>query len=86
MIVLQAVLAGTTRPQASHRYIHRSRMRRDPRERRDRHELDDSGMVLCNPRDREAAHRADVEAIATTRLRDVTCRKCLEILRRTNSL
>src|SRR5258708_8235096 len=71
MIVLQAVLAGTTRPQASHRYIHRSRMRRDPRERRDRHELDDSGIVLCNPRDPQAPHPPPLEPIPTTPLRDL---------------
>jgi hypothetical protein len=60
-------------------------MPRDGRARRDLHALDENGMVLCNPRDREAAHRAEVEGIATTRLQDVTCRKCLEILRRTRS-
>jgi len=38
---------------------------RDTREKRDLHALDPDGMVLCNPRDREAAHRAEVEGIAT---------------------
>lgn len=47
---------------------------------RDRHALDDNGMVLCNPRDREAAHRADVGDIATS-ADDVTCKKCLRLLR-----
>jgi len=56
-------------------------MRRDPRERRDLHALDENGMVVCNPRDREAAHRAEVEGIATTRRDRVTCKKCLTILR-----
>jgi hypothetical protein len=32
-------------------------MSRDRRQKRDLHSLDDEGMVLCNPRDREAAHR-----------------------------
>ena len=27
------------------------------RQKRDLHALDEEGMVLCNPRDREAAHR-----------------------------
>ena len=38
---------------------------RDRRTKRDVHALDDDGMVACNPRDREAAHRAEVEGIAT---------------------
>ncbi len=37
-------------------------------------------MVLCNPRDREAAHRAEMEGIATTDRSAVTCRKCLSLL------
>jgi hypothetical protein len=56
-------------------------MGRDPRTRRDLHALDDDGMVLCNPRDREAAHRAEVEGIATTDRAAVTCKKCLALLR-----
>ncbi len=52
---------------------------RDPRTRRDRHALDEHGMVLCNPRDREAAHRAEVEGIATDDAGAVTCRACLEL-------
>jgi hypothetical protein len=55
-------------------------MPRDRRTRRDRHALDANGMVLCNPRDREAVHRAEIEGIATTRAADVTCRKCLALL------
>lgn len=54
----------------------------DRRTRRDVHALDDNGMVLCNPRDREAAHRADVADIATADRDAVTCRKCLELLSR----
>ena len=41
---------------------------------------DDQGMVLCNPRDREAAHRAEMEGIATEDRAAVTCRKCLGLL------
>lgn len=46
------------------------------------HALDGDGMVLCNPRDREAAHRAEHEGIATDDIRAVTCPACLDILRR----
>jgi hypothetical protein len=53
---------------------------RDSRERRDLHALDADGMVVCNPRDREAAHRAEVEGIATSELDAVTCRKCLALM------
>lgn len=37
-------------------------------------------MVLCNPRDREAAHRAEMEGIATEDRSRVTCRNCLALL------
>jgi hypothetical protein len=52
----------------------------DRRLQRDRHALDADGMVLCNPRDREAAHRAEVEGIATDDRAEVTCRKCIALL------
>jgi hypothetical protein len=55
-------------------------MSRDARPKRDLHALDDDGMVLCNPRDREAAHRAEMEGIATEDPARVTCRKCLDLL------
>ena len=55
-------------------------MPRDKRQRRDLHALDDEGMVLCNPRDKEAAHRAEMEGIATNDYAAVTCRKCLSLL------
>lgn len=55
-------------------------MSRDKREKRDLHALNEDGMVLCNPRDREAAHRAEMEGIATDDHAAVTCRKCLDIL------
>jgi hypothetical protein len=48
--------------------------------RRDLHALDENGMVLCNPRDKEAAHRAEMEGIATENRSAVTCRKCLTLL------
>jgi hypothetical protein len=54
----------------------------DSRPKRDRHALNADGMVLCNPRDREAAHRAEMEGIATTDRAAVTCRKCLALLNR----
>lgn len=52
------------------------------RQRRDRHALNEDGMVLCNPRDKEAAHRAEMEGIATEDRAAVTCRKCLSLLRK----
>jgi hypothetical protein len=55
---------------------------RDDRQKRDLHALNDDGMVLCNPRDREAAHRAEMEGIATDDRAAVTCRKCLSLLYR----
>ena len=55
-------------------------MPRDRRQKRDLHALDDEGMVLCNPRDKEAAHRAEMEGIATENHDAVTCRKCLSLL------
>jgi hypothetical protein len=55
-------------------------MSRDARQKRDLHALNEDGMVLCNPRDREAAHRAAMEGIATDARKAVTCRKCLSLL------
>ena len=55
-------------------------MRHDNRKKRDLHELSAEGMVLCNPRDKEAAHRAEMEGIATDDRAAVTCRKCLALL------
>jgi hypothetical protein len=55
-------------------------MSRDTREKRDLHALTEEGTVLCNPRDREAAHRAEMEGIATDDPAAVTCRKCQELL------
>ena len=55
-------------------------MIKDKRQKRDLHALDADGMVVCNPRDKEAAHRAEVERIATHDRGAVTCRKCLSAL------
>jgi hypothetical protein len=55
-------------------------MSRARRTKRGLHALDDDGMVLCNPRDKEAAHRAEMEGIATVHRAEVTCRKCLSLL------
>ena len=59
-----------------------SSMSRARKQQRDLHALDDDGMVLCNPRDKEAAHRAEVEGSATDDCSRVTCRKCLSLLYR----
>jgi hypothetical protein len=53
---------------------------RDTRAKRDLHAFDDEGAVLCNPRDKEAAHRAEMEGIATGDRDAVTCPRCLSIL------
>lgn len=55
-------------------------MLRDKRQKRDLHALNSDGMVVCNPRDKEAAHRAEMERIATDNRAAVTCRKCLAVL------
>ena len=55
-------------------------MLKDKRQKRDLHALNSDGMVVCNPRDKEAAHRAEMERIATDDRGAVTCRKCLSLL------
>jgi len=55
-------------------------MARDTRQKRDLHALNEDGMVVCNPRDKEAAHRAEMEGIATDDRAAVTCPKCLALL------
>jgi hypothetical protein len=57
-----------------------AQMSKDRRQKRDLHALTDEGMVLCNPRDKEAAHRAEMEGIAVEDRAAVTCRKCLALL------
>jgi len=59
-------------------------MMKDKRQKRDLHALDEHGMVLCNPRDKEAAHRAQTENIATGEWQAVTCRKCLALIYKRN--
>lgn len=61
-------------------------MRRDKRQKRDLHALTEDGMVLCNPRDKEAAHRAQTEGIATENWEAVTCSKCLSLMYKYNKL
>ncbi len=55
---------------------------RGRREKRELHGLNADGMVACNPRDREAAHRARMQGIATETFSAVTCRKCRTALYR----
>ena len=55
-------------------------MSKERRRKRDLHALNDEGMVLCNPRDKEAAHRAEMEGIGTHNRAAVTCRKCISLL------
>jgi hypothetical protein len=55
-------------------------MSRNRKQKRDLHALDGDGMVLCNPRDKEAAHRAEMEGIATEDRERVTCKKCRGLL------
>ena len=54
--------------------------------KQDLHFLNEDGMVACNPRDREAAHRAEMEGIATDDPHAVTCKKCREVVVRTGAL
>ena len=59
-------------------------MPRDKRQKRDLHSLDEDGMLLCNPRDKEAALRAQTERIATDNLKTVTCSKCRTLIYKRN--
>ena len=59
-------------------------MPRDKRQKRDLHALDGDGMLLCNPRDKEAAHRAQTERIATDNWEAVTCSKCRLLIYKRN--
>ena len=43
--------------------------------------FDQHGMVMCKPRDTEAAHRAEVQDRVAVRA-GVTCHKCLNLLHR----
>ncbi len=53
--------------------------------KRDLHFLNEDGMVACNPRDKEAAHLAEVERIATEEIAAVTCKKCWIEIRKERS-
>lgn len=58
------------------------KMDRTDTRRRDVHAVNDDGMVACNPRDREAAHRAEMAGLLTSSDRQrVTCSKCLAAMR-----
>lgn len=59
-------------------------MPRDKKQKRDLHALDENGMLLCNPRDKEAAHRAQTERIATDNWEAVTCGKCISLIYKYN--
>ncbi len=59
--------------------------RQDKREQSELHFLNADGMVACNPRDREAAHRAQMQGIATADPHAVTCRKCRGFMRKTET-
>jgi hypothetical protein len=59
-------------------------MVKEKRQRRDLHALDENGMVMCNPGDKEAAHRAEMEGIATDDNTEVTCRRCIALLYKRN--
>jgi hypothetical protein len=59
-------------------------MPRDKRQKRDKHALNENGMVMCNPRDKEAALRAQTRNIATYDWKLVTCGKCLSLIHRHN--
>ena len=61
-----------------------SQMPRDKRQKQDLHALDGDGMVLCNPRDKEAALRAQTERIATDNWKAVTCSKCISLIYKRN--
>lgn len=64
--------------------LNQAQMPKDKRQKRDLHALDENGMVLCNSRDKEAAHRAETEGIATEDWTAVTCRTCLELIYKQN--
>ena len=53
-----------------------------PTRRRAVHGVNAVGRLACNPRDREAALRAEVADIKTGDLAAITCLRCLAALRR----
>ncbi|MFN2197100.1 MAG: hypothetical protein ACK2UW_13360 [Anaerolineales bacterium] len=52
------------------------------RARRKVHFLNADGMLACNPRDAEAAHRAEFEQMAAEDIEAVTCKKCWQAYHR----
>ena len=65
--------------------IERHKMNVNREKTEDLHLLNEDGMIACNPRDREAAHRAEMEGIATQNPLAVTCRKCRAAMRKTRT-
>jgi len=59
-------------------------MLRNKKQKRGLHALNEDGMVMCNPRDKEAALRAQTEGIATYNWKMVTCNKCLPLVYKHN--
>jgi hypothetical protein len=59
-------------------------MLREKRQKRDLHALNEDGIVMCNPRDKEAALRSQTEGIATENWNAVTCPKCLILIYKHN--
>ena len=53
------------------------------RTKQDIHYLTEENKVACNPRDQEAAHRAEVENIAAEDFNNVTFKKCWSVIHRT---
>ena len=66
-------------------YSHKP-MPRHKRQKRYLHALDENGMVMWNPGDKEAALRSQTEGIATEDWKIVTCRKCLALIFKLNKL
>ena len=91
MLLTRVLLkAGLTIPKIGYEVLivclpfKQSQMPRDKRQKQDLHALDGDGMVLCNPRDKEAALRAQTEKIATDNWKAVTCGKCLSLIYKLN--
>ncbi len=68
-------------PAAAHLEMQMKTRSQRERHHRDLHFLTEEGVVACNPRDREAAHRAEVEGIATEDPQAVTCKECRDVIR-----
>ncbi len=77
--VVSIIVKSSAYPGLTSMSIPRSRLKR---QNQDLHFLNGDGMVACNPRDREAAHRAEVEGIATENPKSVRCKKCHAVMRK----